>query len=115
MQFSVEVKRLKEGTFYCCRGFLGKGPASDYLFQLLTRPDERNLIVDVAELTIEDSGLHVFVVSSEFLLASGRHLFLLNAPKALLEQLRDQHATVIPQWSSPSQPAAVAKAVNGAF
>lgn len=114
MQFSVEVKRLKKGTLYVCRGVLEQGKSLDYMFQLLTRPSERTVILDVAELTVEDTGLHVLAISSEFLLASNRHLFLLNAPKAMLQRLRDQHGTAIPEWESPSQRQVGAKAVSGA-
>src|ERR1700757_4895243 len=95
MQFSVEVKRLKEGTMYVCRGYLRQGKSSEYLFNLLTRRDQKVVIVDMAELSVEDSGLAVLALSWQFLTGSNRRLMLQNAPPGLVEDLLTRHGVAI--------------------
>jgi hypothetical protein len=114
MQFSVEVKRLKEGTLYICRGHLQQGNSSEYLFNLLTRPDQKDVIIDVAELNVERSGLPVLALCSKFVFASHRRFLLQHAPDGLVQDLRACHGVILSE-QTPAQPAAVAaKAVNSA-
>jgi hypothetical protein len=113
MQFSVEVKRLKEGTLYICRGYLQQGGSSEYLFNLLTRPDPKDVIIDVSELTVETSGLPVLALCSQYLTAARRRLFLQHAPEGLVQDLRLHHGVLLPERTPTRQAAAAAKAVNG--
>jgi hypothetical protein len=113
MRFSVEVKRLKDSTMYVCHGCLEQGRSSEYLFNLLTRADQKDVIVDVAELRVEQNGLHVLALSWQFLSSTRRRLFLENAPEALLEDLRNQYGVVPFRHDSETSRVAAARAVNG--
>jgi hypothetical protein len=112
MQFTVEVKRLKEGTLYICRGYLQQGNSSEYLFNLLTRPDQKDVIIDVAELTVERSGLPVLALCSKFVSASHRRFLLQHAPDGLVQELRACHGVIL-AGLTPTQRTA-AKAVHSA-
>jgi hypothetical protein len=111
MHLSVEVKRLKEGTLYICRGYLQPGESSDYLFNLLTRPDQKDVIVDLGELSVETGALPVLALCSHYLAGANRRLILDHAPESVLEGLRVHHGVLLPQRIA-DRPAA-AKAVNG--
>jgi len=89
MRLSVEVKRQKGISVFLCRGCLLQGETSDYLFNLLTRSNRHDVILDLASLTTFDrAGLQTVILSSSFLAAYHRRLFLRHAPSNLLEHMR---------------------------
>ena len=94
MRLSVEVKRQQGMYIFSCRGSLLQGEASDYLFHLLTRSNHQDVILDLAALTTFDrAGLQSVMLSSNFLAANHRRLFLRHAPSSLLEHIRRRHGS----------------------
>ena len=99
MRLSVEVKRQDGRNVYVCRGKLVEGSASEYLFDLLTRSQERDVILDVADVTaIDEAGLRAIALSCQFLTCSQARLFLRHAPSDLLEHLRKRHGAPVLEW-----------------
>ena len=91
MELSIEVSRCREATVLTCRGSIVHGQASDYLFAVATRPDRRDVVLDVQRVTqVDEAGIFVIVLCYELLTASKRRLFLRNASPEILEGLRRQ-------------------------
>ena len=91
MELSIEVNRCKDATVLTCRGMIVHGQAADYLFSVVTRPDRRDVILDMEDVTtVDEAGIFVIVLCYELLTASKRRLFLRNASAAILEGLRRQ-------------------------
>jgi anti-anti-sigma regulatory factor len=91
MELSIEVKRRKDATILTCRGMIVHGQASDYLFAVVTRPDRRDVVLDMQEVTkVDEAGIFVIVLCYELLTASKRRLFLRNASSDVIEGLRRQ-------------------------
>jgi anti-anti-sigma regulatory factor len=91
MELSIEVKRWKHATVLTCRGMIVQGQASDYLFDLVTRPDRRDVVLDMQSVTkVDEAGIFVIVLCYELLTASKRRLFLRNASPEILDGLRRQ-------------------------
>jgi anti-anti-sigma regulatory factor len=68
-----------------------QGQASDYLFAVVTRPDRRDVVLDMEEVTkVDEAGIFVLVLCYELLTASKRRLFLRNASADVIESLRRQ-------------------------
>lgn len=112
MQLSVEVKRQSGSTVYLCRGKLVRGAASEYLFDLLTRSSDQDVIVDFAEVTSFDGdGLRAVAVSCQLLAFSEKRLFLRHAPSDFVERLRNGHGAPVLEWPSP-RPATLAASVS---
>jgi anti-anti-sigma regulatory factor len=113
MQLSVEVKRQKGKCVFLCRGSLMQGDASDYLFHLLTRSHRQDVILDLAALsTFDRAGLQTLMLSSNFLVANRRRLFLRHAPSNLLEHIRRRHDAPLDGLYA-LQDASLVDAVNG--
>lgn len=113
MQLSVEVKRQEGKCVFLCRGSLLQGEASDYLFNLLTRSHRQDVILDLAALnTFDRAGLQTVMLSSNFLAANHRRLFLRHAPSNLLEHIGDRrHASLDDLYAL--QEADLVEAANG--
>lgn len=112
MQLSVEVKRQEGKCVFLCRGGLLQGEASDYLFHLLTRSHSKDVILDLAALTTFDwAGLNAVMLSSNFLAANHRRLFLRHAPSNLLEHIRGDGVSIDDLYAL--QNAGLADAANG--
>ena len=91
MELSIEVSRCREATVLTCRGSIVHGQASDYLFAVATRPDCRDVVLDMQGVTrVDEAGIFVIVLCYELLTASKRRLFLRNASAEILEGLRRQ-------------------------
>ena|SRR6516164_1106895 len=91
MELSIEVNRCKDATVLTCRGMIVHGQAADYLFSVVTRPDRRDVILDMEDVTtVDEAGIFVIVLCYELLTASKRRLFLRNASAAILDDLRRQ-------------------------
>jgi anti-anti-sigma regulatory factor len=91
MELSVEVSALEEIPVFVCRGKVVHGPELDYLFSLMTRPDRRDLVLDLqAVTTVDEAGMFMIVLCYELLSASRRRLFLRNPSSDILEGLRRQ-------------------------
>jgi anti-anti-sigma regulatory factor len=98
MHLSIEAKRQSGSSVYVCRGKLVEGSASEYLFDLLTRSQHRDVILDLADVTaIDEAGLRAVALSCQFLTGSGGRLFLRHAPSDLVEHLRKHGAPVL-EW-----------------
>ena len=113
MELSIEVKRRKDATILTCRGMIVHGQASDYLFAVVTRPDRRDVVLDMQEVTkVDEAGIFVIVLCYELLTASKRRLFLRNASAAILEGLRRQTEKVNNAVASTSSAALKALSVQ---
>ncbi len=89
MELSVEVNQANGIATFICRGSLVRGQESDYLFDLVTRPDYRDVVLDVGGLSIFDwDGLSTLVLCHELLSSTNRKLFLRNPATELLLELR---------------------------
>lgn len=112
MQLSVEVKRQEGKCIFLCRGGLLQGEASDYLFHLLTRSHRKDVILDLTALTTFDrGGLQAVMLSSNFLAAHRRRLFLRHAPSNLLEHIRRHGVSIDDLYALPNT--SLADAANG--
>lgn len=77
MQLTVEVKTSAQITSFTCQGKITKGDETNYLFDLLTRQDDRNIVLDLQQIREFDySGLLTLVVCQEYLSSQRRRLAL---------------------------------------
>src|SRR5260370_7833637 len=77
MQLSVEVNDSNDVAVLVCRGQILQGESSEYLFALTTRPDRRDVVLDVQKVSgIDAAGLFVIVVCYQLLSTAKRRLFL---------------------------------------
>jgi len=91
MELSVEVSGVEEMPVFICRGKVVHGPELDYLFSLMTRPDRRDLVLDLQAVTaVDEAGMFMILLCYELLSASHRRLFLRNPSSDILEGLRRQ-------------------------
>lgn len=96
MQLSVEVNNLSDAAVLVCRGEIVQGPESDYLFALATRPDRRDVILDVGAVTrVDEAGLFVILLCYECLISTNRRVFLRNPSLEVLEGLRRRQTEVV--------------------
>lgn len=96
MQLSVEVKRQSRASVYICRGQLLRGAASEYLFDLLTRSHEQDVIVDVKEVTaFDEDGLRAIALSCRLLASSQKRLLLQHAPADIVGRLRTTYGAPV--------------------
>jgi len=102
MQLSVEVNDSNDVAVLVCRGQILQGESSEYLFALTTRPDRRDVVLDVQEVSgIDEAGLFVIVVCYQLLSTAKRRLFLRNPSSAVLDGLRRTQMEVLqhkPEW-----------------
>lgn len=88
MRLSVKVETGSEDTVFVCRGEISKFEASDYLFNLITRPGRNNVVLDFAGVTgIDEHGLAVLAWGRKILLAARRKLLLRIASGEVLKHL----------------------------
>lgn len=105
---SVDLKVLTTGCLLVCRGDVIGAKEADYLFNLMTREDKGDVILDVGGVTkIGDEGLSVIVVAYEMLMTLKRRLFLRSPSRDLITALRQRHLDAIfdtdpPRAASPS-------------
>lgn len=93
MRLSVEVSKPKGNVVFACIGQIVKGPESQYLFDLLSRPDRGNVIVDLQRVTAcDEGGASVLVLCRKLLSACHRKLLVRNAPGSILELLKGSRA-----------------------
>lgn len=112
MQLSVEVKRQSGASVYVCRGKLVHGTASDYLFDLLTRSHDQDVIVDLAEVAaFDEAGLRVLALSCRLLASSQRRFMLRDAPLNIIESLRNRYGVPVLEWPT-THPATLAASVS---
>ena len=96
MQLSVQISNLNDATVLVCRGQILQGPESEYLFALATRPDKRDVVLDVEEVTgVDEGGLFVIVLCYEMLSAANRRLFLRNPSPDIISGLRQRQTDVL--------------------
>src|SRR5215831_10355238 len=116
MQLSVEVTSLNDAAVLICRGEIVQGAESDYLFALATRPDKRDVIVDMGAVTrVDEAGLFVILLCYEYVVASDRRLFLRNPSLEVLEGLRRRQAEIarnLPGSTALAPPVAWRQAVQ---
>src|SRR5215475_7512525 len=116
MQLSVEVNSCRDASVLVCRGKIVQGPESDYLFGLVTRPDQRDVILDIEGVaSVDDAGLFVILLCYEYLVSNDRRLFLRNPSIEVLDGLRRRQAEAIatlPGGSRIAPPAAWRQAVQ---
>ncbi|HEX7288822.1 MAG TPA: hypothetical protein VF532_21745 [Candidatus Angelobacter sp.] len=88
MQLSVKVTTTHGTPTFACSGKLLRGEESDYLFELVTRPDSRNVVLDLEALSAFDrDAVSTIILCNEVLGAHKRKLFVRNAPAAMLHEL----------------------------
>ncbi len=97
MQLSVEVNNSHDVAVLVCRGQILQGESSEYLFALATRPDQRDVVLDVEAVSgIDEAGFFVILVCYQLLSAAKRRLFLRNPSSDVLEGLRRTQLDVLP-------------------
>jgi len=88
MELSVKVTQTEGTPTFACSGKLLRGEESDYLFELVTRPDNRDVVLDLEELSSFDKeALSTILLCHEVLDATKRKLFVRNAPAEMLMEL----------------------------
>ena len=113
MALSVEVKRLGGKTVYVCRGHLVQGQPSEYLFDLITRSDHHDVILDLGEVAcIDQSGIEILALSCQFLGALGKSLFFSRTSSDALLGVRKCCSSPVLEWPQVRSSAAAAAAVN---
>jgi anti-anti-sigma regulatory factor len=112
MQLSIEVKRQRGASVYICRGQLLRGVATEYLFDLLTRSHEQDVIVDLAEVTaFDEDGLRAIALSCRLLASSQKRLLLRCAPLYIVERLRTTYGAPVLECPN-ARPATLAASVS---
>jgi anti-anti-sigma regulatory factor len=108
MQLSIDVSNTNDAAVLTCRGEIIHGRESDYLFALATRPDRRDVILDVTGVTgFDEGGLSVIILSYRMLTSCQRRLFLRNPSLEMLAGIRRYHAesqeesSVTPAFATP--------------
>jgi hypothetical protein len=97
MQLSVKVTRTHGTPTFACSGKLLRGEESDYLFELITRPDTRDVVLDLEELSAFDrDAVSTIVLCNEVLGAHKRRLLVRNAPAEMLLELTRRQADTAP-------------------
>jgi len=104
MDLSVEVVNEANSTpTFICRGKLIRGQESDYLFDLVTRPDKRDVVLDVEGLDAFDKdGLSTIVLCHELLSLTQRRLLLRNASTEMLAELVPKRSSYRPDAKEES-------------
>jgi anti-anti-sigma regulatory factor len=93
---SVDLKVLRNGCLLVCRGDVLGAKEADYLFNLLTREDKGDVILDLAAVnSVGDEGLSVIALAYEMLMSVKRRLFLRNPSRELVTALRERHLDTI--------------------
>jgi anti-anti-sigma regulatory factor len=88
VKLSIRVTQTEGTPTFACSGKLLRGEESDYLFELITRPDHRDVVLDLEELSAFDrEGLSTIRLCYEVLGATKRKLFVRNAPADMLMEL----------------------------
>jgi hypothetical protein len=83
MQLSVQVNTSAQVTTFKCRGKIVQGNESDYLFDLLTRPENRDVVLDLQQVSEFDyNGLLILVICQEYFSSQRRELSLRLPPSA---------------------------------
>lgn len=109
---SVDLKVLRGGCLLVCRGDAIGAKEADYLFNLMTREDKGDVILDLGGVTsIGDEGLSVIAVAYEMLMSVKRRLFLRSPSRELITALRQRHLDAIFETDS-SRPAHSSTAVH---
>ena len=81
MQLTVQVDNSAQVTTFKCRGKVIQGNESDYLFDLLTRPENRDVVLDLQQVSEFDyNGLLTLVVCQEYFSIQRRELSLRLPP-----------------------------------
>lgn len=85
---SIEVIESGGAPTFICRGRLIRGQESDYLFDLVTRQDSRDVVLDLEQLhSFDKDGLSTISLCRELLSFTNRRLSLRNASREMLRQL----------------------------
>jgi anti-anti-sigma regulatory factor len=88
MQLSVEVSKFHKDTLFVCEGEIVRGAEADYLFELLTRVDRNDVVLDLQAIrNIDQEGLRIIVLSYQVLSAFSRRLLIRSPTPELLVSL----------------------------
>jgi anti-anti-sigma regulatory factor len=86
---SVDLKVLRTGCVLVCRGEVTGGKEADYLFDLMTRDDHGDVVVDLAGVTkVDEEGLSVIIAAHKLLANANRRLALSNPSTELVRSLQ---------------------------
>jgi hypothetical protein len=81
MQLKVEVNTSAQLTTFRCHGKIIGGNESDYLFDLLTRPENRDIMLDLEQVhEFDHYGLLTIKLCREYLASAGRGFCLRGSP-----------------------------------
>lgn len=109
---SVDMKVLRTACILVCRGdVIGKKEA-DYLFNLMTREDKGDVILDLSSVSAMDNeGLAVIILAYGVLSSLNRRLFLKSPSTALVRALQEREMDVL-FYSDPRGAAAPSRRVQ---
>jgi anti-anti-sigma regulatory factor len=108
MELSIEVVESGGAPTFICRGRLIRGRESDYLFDLVTRPGGRDVVLDVEQLHgFDKDGLSTIELCHELLSLTNRRLFLCNASKEMLLKLYPKRLDANHEIRSARPPGAI--------
>lgn len=104
MQLSVKVSKTDGTPRFACRGKLLRGEESDYLFELVTRPDRGDVVLDLEELSsFDQEALSTIVLCHEVLWSTKRKLFVRNAPAEMLLEFSRRQSEAGPLAKSEAE------------
>jgi anti-anti-sigma factor len=93
---SVDLKVLRSGCLLVCRGDVIGGKEADYLFDLITRDDDGEVILDLTGVTkIDDHGLSVIIAAHKLLGNANRRLFLRSPSTDLIRALQQRQMDAV--------------------
>ena len=84
----IEIQKLVGLTVLVCKGQLLQGRESDYLYDVITRECDSDMVLDLAEVSaIDDDGLLVLILGYELLTSACRTLLISNASAEVMQAL----------------------------
>ncbi len=96
LMLSVDLKVVSNGVLLVCRGDVVGGREADYLFNLITRDDKGDVILDFGGVNrVDREGVSVISTGYEFLAHLGRRLFLKSPSADLVRALQERHLDAI--------------------
>jgi anti-anti-sigma factor len=103
---SVDMKVLRTGCMLVCRGDVTGGKEAEYLFNLITREDKGDVIVDLGGVSaIDNQGVAVIIAAYTILRNCGRKLFLKSPSTDVVRALQERAVEVL-YYSEPRYAAA---------
>lgn len=89
MKLKVTVNDQGNNLTLACTGEIIRGAESEYLFDLITRRSNANVMVDLGSVVrIDEDGVVMFVLCRRLLASAGKKLYLQNPSDCVRQALK---------------------------